>query len=224
MGAEGLEPPSVSWRLQIYSLAQSPLCHTPRSVGGRQRADGRKDMPPLPTAYCLLLTAYCSRLVRESNPFQHLDRVPCDPVTPTRPTVLHRASRGIEPSPRHSQCRVLPLHQTRHRANLLAAPLAERVQHQRKRRDSNPHRPIKRTRLANACDETDIRLSSNSVGGRRYAVGGKEKSVSAYRLLPTAYFLHAPARNRTWISSFARSRGFHSTTGTNLAFPLATRF
>jgi hypothetical protein len=49
-----------------------------------------------------------------------------------------------------------------------------------------PSPPVtRRPRLANACDETDIRLSSEPA--------------------------HAPARNRTWISSFARSRGcpFH---------------
>ena len=44
MGAEGLEPPVVSWRLQIYSLAQSPLCHTPAtrsiaSYGTRTRSN-----------------------------------------------------------------------------------------------------------------------------------------------------------------------------------------
>ena len=33
MGAEGFEPPTVSKRLQIYNLAQSPLCHTPGIEG-----------------------------------------------------------------------------------------------------------------------------------------------------------------------------------------------
>lgn len=139
------------------------------------------------------------RLVRESNPFQHLDRVPCVRYTNETHSHTHRASRGIEPSPRHSQCRVLPLHQTRQHTSARSqlASVASVAPHvhaglvhpKRKRRDSNPHRQQRRPRLANACDETDIRLSSN----------------------------HAPARNRTWNSSFARSRGLHSTTGTRQA-------
>ena len=42
------------------------------------------------------------------------------------------------------------------------APLYMRGFDTRKRRDSNPHRPTERPRLANACDETDIRLSSKA--------------------------------------------------------------
>ena len=74
-------------------------------------------------------------------------------LTPTRPI---RAHRGIEPSPRRSQRRVLPLHQKRHHPRLAATEGGARLANnttQRKRRDSNPHRPIERPRLANACDE-----------------------------------------------------------------------
>src|SRR5258706_8606621 len=84
MGAEGLEPPSVSWRLQIYSLAQSPLCHTPESVCGRQRADGRTDMHALPTAYRILPTVHAPRTGVEPVPTPRQGAMRS--VTPTRPT------------------------------------------------------------------------------------------------------------------------------------------
>src|SRR5258705_4335006 len=89
-------------------------------------------------------------------------------VTPTRhwssDRSAHRANWGIEPSPRHSQCRVLPLHQDRHSSFS-----------RRKRRESNPHRPCTgRSRLANACDDAGIRLSSEAVGSGQSAVGSEE--------------------------------------------------
>ena len=56
----------------------------------------------------------------------------------------HRASAGIEPWPRHSQCRVLPLHQTR-RLDIRFRAEEEGLE---------PSPPVKgRPRLANACDK-----------------------------------------------------------------------
>src|SRR5688572_6451063 len=102
-------------------------------------------------------------------------------LTPTRPRLLSHSHTGRlgESNPRHDVHSIGCCHYTR------SADFKLFSFGQRKRRDSNPHRPTGRPRLANACDETDIRLSS------RHS--------------------HAPARNRTWISSFARSRGhpFH---------------
>ena len=84
---------------------------------------------------------------------------------------------------------------------------------QRKRRDSNPHRPTGRPRLANACDETDIRLSSNHMpppgiepGLRasharvviRSTTGTDSRFIPHSSLIPP----HIPARTRTRNAAF----------------------
>ena len=135
-------------------------------------------------------------------------------LTPTRPVHSHTgANWGIEPSPRHSQCRVLPLHQDRHHVIASSGRGGSRTL---------AARFIARPRLANACDKPAFASlpSRSAVGSGRSAVRQLH-----YCRLPTAYrrLLHAPARNRTWISSFARSRGVHSTTGTPIVFPSAYR-
>ena len=114
-------------RSTIWRNRRSATHPGSKDEGGRMKDESESVLIP-PSAF--IIHPSRNRLVRESNPFQHLDRVPCEPLhqrgqTQTR---THRANWGIEPSPRHSQCRVLPLHQTRHHR-------------QRKRRDSNPHRP-----------------------------------------------------------------------------------
>jgi hypothetical protein len=157
VGAEGLEPPLVSWRLQIYSLAQSPLCHTPvlpdiASYGTRTRSDS-------------VTSWYAHPYTNEAG---------CS----------SGASGGIEPSPRHSQYRVLPLHQTRHQlsgrggartltARFQAATFSKRVR------------------------RTDIRLSSNQPmkdEGRRQKDESKARLFlySSFILLP---FPHCPRQD-----------------------------
>src|SRR2546423_1140834 len=132
MGAEGLEPPSVSWRRQIYSLAQSPLCHTPDTP--------RTGIEPVPT------------------PRQGAMRS----VTPTRPNQQgEQGNRTLATTFTVSRAATTPNSPTHLDRNLFPQPrMYMRGFPTRKRRDSNPHRPTERPRLANACDETDIRLSS----------------------------------------------------------------
>ena len=79
------------------------------------------------------------------------------------------SGRAGESNPRHDIHSVACCHYTKLAiTNFLAAGLAQRVQTpRRKRRDSNPHRPNERPRLANACDETDIRLSSDQTCPRQ---------------------------------------------------------
>src|SRR5688500_7327851 len=81
-------------------------------------------------------------------------------LTPTRPIRLHQTSgRYGESNPRHDVHSIGCCHYTR------SADLRSKTK--RKRRDSNPHRPTGRPRLANACDETDIRLSSKQTSPRQ---------------------------------------------------------
>ncbi len=110
-------------------------------------------------------------------------------LTPTRPHVTsseqHRAPRGIEPSPRRSQHRVLPLHQKR------------RLHTQAEEEGLEPSPPDRAAAF------------SKRVRRNRYSPLFQVLPF-AFCLLPFA-FSYAPARNRTWTSSFARSRGhpFH---------------
>ena len=131
----GVEPVGEP-RLQ---LGRRPPASCSESVGGRQRAVGRNTMHFLPTAYCLLLIAsYGTRTHSDSvtSCYAH-------PYTNEAGTPSSRASAGIEPCPRHSQCRVLPLHQTRHPAHTHAA----------EEEGFEPSGPLGPARLANACDQ-----------------------------------------------------------------------
>ena len=56
----------------------------------------------------------------------------------------------------------------------------------RKRRESNPHRPTGRPRLADACDEAGIRLSSRS--SRQWAVVSRQRKAHI-PFLPSAFIL-----------------------------------
>ncbi len=70
--------------------------------------------------------------------------------------------RAGESNPRHDIHSVACCHYTKLAIATFSrwACPARRQSAKRTRRDSNPHRPNERPRLANACDETDIRLSS----------------------------------------------------------------
>ena len=106
-------------------------------------------------------------------------------LTPTRPI---RARRGIEPSPRRSQRRVLPLHQKRHHSRLAATQRG--------------------ARLANhTAEEEGLEPSPPN----RAATFSKRVRRNRYSPLFQTILFHAPAGTRTRTSSFASSRGhpFH---------------
>lgn len=159
VGAEGFEPPRLSGSSGFTARRIQPLCHTPVLLHPSSLIPG--------------FIASCGTRTRSNT----VTGCRAQTLTPTRPAsnlLQPGADRGIEPSPRHSQCRVLPLHHDRHINFVRSGRGGTRTLTAR----------TERPRLANACDETDIRLSS----------------------VPSA-----PARTRTWTSSFASSRGhpFH---------------
>src|SRR4051794_17196717 len=128
MGAAGLEPAKPGGaRFTAWCDCRSATHPQVKDEGGRMRDESRitdYEVGCVPAAICFILHPSTfipafSRLVRESNPCLRLDRAPCFRYTNKAVAITSdhlRASAGIEPWPRHSQCRVLPLHQARHRS------------------------------------------------------------------------------------------------------------